>query len=469
MLSDEESGGSSGEAAPAGAAAAAPEPPAEPAGRRWASDLRALSDELQALASRAPAVTGFGASTRSVALGTELSGPGLAEHEAVAARLGALRGEARAIAQEAAAVGAEAEVVGASGIRWVQAAARAASGAARAESGRLVRHRQAAAALEEAASSVTAARSEVWAAAEDVRRRASAGERALQGLRADVAATVEAAGRAKRELQHELLAEQRVRDLPRVRVQCSLVEQRTVETEAECEVLRRNAEQLRAGLEAPTSASTKAEALEVRLASVDRECRELQSCLSAGASSGSARGVPPLAAALTSAQEQNRRLASEVRDARAVRDEVAERQPLVQAELTAAQWQSQELAQREAYLREREADVQHEVLQYRAEISELELSMDTMQCILTEAPEHSSEVERAQQEELEACRQAMEEDRRALRQVEEMADAKEQEFEDRSERLKAQQLPHGALRGCLYSAKSKAAKARGPWARSAMR
>jgi len=302
-----------------------------------------------------------------------------------------------------------------------------------------------------------------------VRRRASAGERTLQGLRADVAATVEAAGRAKRELQHELLAEQRVRDLPRVRVQCSLVEQRTVETEAECEVLRRNAEQLRVGLEAPTSASTKAEALEVRLASVDRECRELQNCLSAGASSGSARGVPPLAAALTSAQEQNRRLASEVRDARAVRDEVAERQPLVQAELTAAQWQSQELAQREAYLREREADVRHEVLQYRAEISELELSMDTMQCILTEAPEHSSEVERAQQEELEACRQAMEEDRRALRQAEEMADAKEQEFEDRSERLKAQQLPHGALRGCLYSAKSKAAKARGPWARSAMR
>jgi len=434
---------------------------------QWAAELGSFSEQLRAIASRAPAVLGLGVQARSVASGTDLSGEAPARWQSAAAELGSFRAEASVVAAQVAAAEEEAAVADAARARSLEAVANAASAAAEAEERRREEHRRLASACSMAAASFDTARCAVPAASEETRRQAGAREQEASELRAALAAAEGHSERAQLDLTRAAEAQALVRDMSAIQARRQAVEQHMSGTEADCQQLRRAAEQLRAGLEAPTSASAKAEALEGRLGRLERDCQELQDSLaSKSPNSDGSEAARAAAASLGLAQGHNRHLASEVREARAARDEAASRQSWLEAEVVAARWQCTEVSMRNASAREQATGLQEEVLQCQEEVSELERSLRRAESHVARRPGEGAAdgAEHLQLQELDACRRAAEEERAALLRAEAMVEAQEQECE----RL----VPDGqreAKSRNLCSAKSKTAKARGQWQRVAAR
>jgi chromosome segregation ATPase len=213
-----------------------------------------------------------------------------------------------------------------------------------------------------------------------------AGERLLAKLRSARALQAAEAEQAQEALTQALFMREQVRELPTILARRSAIEARTEAAEKDCSQLRLTVEARRAELEATSnSTGARAQALAEKVGHLERECHELQDFISSSpgnldvATDFAAEGAST-ESALARAQESNRRLLTEVRDARAAREAAVAEQERLEGEVARVrsevgrQRRDARLEQKNVELEAREeeiAELQRDVCQKREEVLEL--------------------------------------------------------------------------------------------------
>mmetsp|Transcript_32277 Transcript_32277/g.68709 ORF Transcript_32277/g.68709 Transcript_32277/m.68709 type:complete len:487 (+) Transcript_32277:169-1629(+) len=383
---------------------------------QWASELDVLVGQLKALVARSPQAlaqpSSQSSSGTSLAIETTISAADIERWQALWQAL--RQAQARSaqveteVAEAAAAGGtvAAAEAQAQASIKALKAAERKrfrATGASRAAS--LAQHRLCQAALTELTRNLEDARADAAQIVKMSFRDASASERVLGKLRKEVAKQSRKADKALAEFEHIQIIIEQGQHLSEFQEQLSKVEARKAAVETECDQLRRTAEGMRAELEAPTSAKGKAEALAEKVVRLELECRELQ-----GDGDASPKANMVANAELSEAQESNRRLVGDVKDARIARDEASTQEEEMEAEVESARKAYQTtynkrwaMLNNTAAKHRAEIAAQAEVESLRREISNLEVERAHREAVL-----------RSRYEELEASRRGAEDCRAAL-------------------------------------------------------
>lgn len=235
--------------------------------------------------------------------------------------------------------------------------------------------------------------------------------RAVQALRAQVLTELDAAAATEAKAQDARDARQAVQMLPELRKKRKAAEKRASDAEILCEELRRSVASSRAETaEAAEAFTVRLRPLELRVATLDRECHELQSFGAANAPSQKkkkqpvpAQTVPVLPAAaeeLLAAQANNRELISEAREARHERDRVTAALEKLQEETdglrqasTRAAHEGADLYELALALRAKEADARAEVVALRSLIRKSEGQVQVAETAARKSRERKAEVD----------------------------------------------------------------------------
>lgn len=298
------------------AAAAAPAPTNDAA---WVNEVRAMAARLQVLATAVPKP--LESRCRHSEVATALTSDTLEHLQAAAIRFEALRAEAAAFELEADAADADAATAES---EWLEAQAEIdeLTAAALAErEARLEEHRIAAAALAASARLATEARDSVAAAQESTRRRAEVASQRVAELRKALEREARDADEAQQKAARARAARDSAKELPALRARRKAADARASRFKEECANLQRQVESLQAEDETSkqTGNGARAEVLEARIAEIERECRYLQQGGDEASEGASAHETEEL----ISAQECNKRLLAEAREARVERDEAS--------------------------------------------------------------------------------------------------------------------------------------------------
>lgn len=231
--------------------------------------------------------------------------------------------------------------------------------------------------------------------------------RSVEALRAQLAAELEAASAAEREVEEAKSARDAARSLPELRKRRRHAEERSGLAETSCEELRASLAQLRLEVGDAAEAATRTKPLEQRVLQLERECQELQGLACSTLFNEQKKGRPVDAPAadseeLQAALAENKKLISEAREARQERDRAASAvlsleeessSGVLQQAATRAAQESAELFAEALSLRAREAEARAEVVKLRRIILEAEEQVRIAEDSACRSRERKSQVE----------------------------------------------------------------------------
>lgn len=391
------------------------------AAEKWASQVREMAEHLRDLAMVAPSC---GPTVQNAEVATEAVMEDLHRWEMSAFQFANSHSELSAIRSRAEAVSAEAfeeEMECLEARRAAHdAAIQARDAKARAEAASAKEHNFLCVSVAAVVASLAAAQATTLSALGEVRTFADARERALDALIAEVMNREQEAAEAEAEALRALEARDQLNSLP-------LNEKKRIAREAqaalaaeECAQLRRTIDQVRTELNAvPFAANAKAETMKKRIAQLEQDCQALQDSSSAlplrSAGQFARTAYAANEHALKLAQESNRQLVTQVRQARSDRDETNEALLQLEGEVAAVQERClqdvvacADLQSQYSDLVGREAAARSEVLRLRESIEHFEQEVHAAEETAKKARERHDEVDAAKRQLVLARRHAEE-------------------------------------------------------------